>query len=137
MSCGVGHRHDLDLALLWPWCRPAAIAPVRPIGWETLYASGAALKSGKKKKKETGNFQSVCRFCAVNLENCLVGFASPAQLFPQPWTDHPKGTELLIFAGMLDCFNFHLLIQGSCLCSETGDFVGVSPPPYLKNKLGE
>ena len=25
-GCGVGHRHDLDLALLWLWRRPAAIA---------------------------------------------------------------------------------------------------------------
>ena len=22
MSCGVGHRRGLDLALLWLWCRP-------------------------------------------------------------------------------------------------------------------
>ena len=28
VSCGVGHRHGLDLALLWLWCRPAATAPI-------------------------------------------------------------------------------------------------------------
>ena len=28
VSCGVGHRHDLDLALLWPWRRLAATAPI-------------------------------------------------------------------------------------------------------------
>ena len=26
MSCGVGCRRGLDLALLWLWCRPAAVA---------------------------------------------------------------------------------------------------------------
>ena len=26
MSCGVGHRHGSDLALLQLWCRPAAVA---------------------------------------------------------------------------------------------------------------
>ena len=30
VSCGVGYRHDLDLALLWLWRRQAAIAPIRP-----------------------------------------------------------------------------------------------------------
>ena len=30
MSCGVGHRHSLDLALLWLWCRLAAVAPTDP-----------------------------------------------------------------------------------------------------------
>ena len=28
MSCGVVHRHGLDLALLWLWCRPAAVASI-------------------------------------------------------------------------------------------------------------
>ena len=34
VSCGVGRRRDWDLALLWLWCRLAAIAPVRPLFWE-------------------------------------------------------------------------------------------------------
>lgn len=38
-----------DLALLWLWCRPAAIAPVGTLAWEPPYAVGAALKSKKKK----------------------------------------------------------------------------------------
>ena len=36
-------------ALLWLWCRPAAIAPVGTLAWEPPYAVGAALKSKKKK----------------------------------------------------------------------------------------
>ena len=28
VSCGVGRRHGSDLALLWLWHRPEAIAPI-------------------------------------------------------------------------------------------------------------
>ena len=28
VSCGVGRRCSSDLALLWPWHRPAAVAPI-------------------------------------------------------------------------------------------------------------
>ena len=41
---GVGHRCSLDPMLSWLWCRPAAVAPIRPLAWELLYAAGAALK---------------------------------------------------------------------------------------------
>ena len=41
MSCGVGPRHTLDLALLWLWYRPAAIVPIRHLAWEPPYAAGA------------------------------------------------------------------------------------------------
>ena len=51
MSCDVGHRHGSDLALLWLWHRLAAIARIRPLAWEPLYAMGAALKRQKDKKK--------------------------------------------------------------------------------------
>ena len=51
MSCGVGHRRGLDLALLWLWGRLVATAPIEPMAWEPLYATGVAL--GKKKKKKT------------------------------------------------------------------------------------
>ena len=51
MSCAVGCRCDSDLVLLWLWCRPAAIALIRPLAWELPYAAGAALKSNKRKKE--------------------------------------------------------------------------------------
>ena len=38
MSCGVGCQHGSDPALLWLWCRPVAIAPIRPLAWEIPYA---------------------------------------------------------------------------------------------------
>ena len=49
---GIGCRLGLDPALLWLWCRPAAIAPIWLLAWEPPYAAGAALKSKIKKKKK-------------------------------------------------------------------------------------
>ena len=46
MSCGIGHRHGSDPALLWH--RRAATDPIRPLAWEPPYAVGAALKSKEK-----------------------------------------------------------------------------------------
>ena len=43
-SYDVGCRLGSDPTLWWPWCRPAAAAPLP-------YAASAALKSKKKKKK--------------------------------------------------------------------------------------
>ena len=40
-----------DAALLWLWCRPAAIAWIRPLAWELPYVAGVALKSQKNKIK--------------------------------------------------------------------------------------
>ena len=39
-----------DLALLWLWCRLAAIDPIRSLAWEPPYTVGVALKKKKKKK---------------------------------------------------------------------------------------
>ena len=49
MSCGVGHRCSSDLALLWLWCRPAAVALIQPLAWEPPHDVGAALKKKKSK----------------------------------------------------------------------------------------
>ena len=39
--------------LLWLWCRPAAVAPIRPLAWEQpLHASDAALEKDKKAKRQ-------------------------------------------------------------------------------------
>ena len=48
-----------DLALLWLWCRLAAVAPVRPLAWKLLYAAGAALR----KKKGEWCWQQEVYFC--------------------------------------------------------------------------
>ena len=52
MTCGVGSRQNLDLALLWLWRRPVATAQIRPLAWEPPYATVAALKTPKIQKKK-------------------------------------------------------------------------------------
>ena len=64
MSCGVGRRLGLDLALPWLWHRPAVTALIRPLAWELPYAAGAALGKAKKQKKK--NFQN--RFNVIQNE---------------------------------------------------------------------
>ena len=54
MSCGIGHRRGLDLALLWLWYRPAAAAQIGPLAGEPPYAKGTALRRQKTKKKKCG-----------------------------------------------------------------------------------
>ena len=55
MSCGVGRRRGLDLALLWLWCRLAATATVGPLAWEPPCAARVALKRQKTKTKTNKN----------------------------------------------------------------------------------
>ena len=50
MNCGVGHRHSLDLALLW--LQPAAATLVKLLALELPYATGVALKRQKQNKTE-------------------------------------------------------------------------------------
>ena len=47
---GVGRRCGSDPKLSWLWCRPAAVALIRPPAWEPPYAVGAALKRKKQNK---------------------------------------------------------------------------------------
>ena len=51
VSCGVGLGLGSDPALLWLWYRPAATAQIRLLAWEPPYATSAALKDRKTKKK--------------------------------------------------------------------------------------
>ena len=39
-----------DPALLWLWCRLAAVARIGLLAWDPPYAAGAALKRKKEKK---------------------------------------------------------------------------------------
>ena len=39
----------LNPALLWLWCRLAAVAPIQPLAWELPYAACATLKRQKTK----------------------------------------------------------------------------------------
>ena len=49
MSCGVGCSCGSDL---WLWCKPAAVARIRPLAWEVPYAVGTALRRPKKEKRK-------------------------------------------------------------------------------------
>ena len=31
LSCSIVRRHSSDPALLWLWCKPAAVAPIQPL----------------------------------------------------------------------------------------------------------
>ena len=44
MSCGVGHRRNLEPTLLWLGRRLAAAALIRSLAWEPPYTAGSALK---------------------------------------------------------------------------------------------
>ena len=52
MNCGISHRCSSDLALLWLWQRPAAIAVIQPLAWEPPNAESVALKRQKQKAKK-------------------------------------------------------------------------------------
>ena len=53
MSCGIGCRRGLDLALLWLWYKPEALALIRPLAWELLCAAGVTQKRWKNKQKKS------------------------------------------------------------------------------------
>ena len=59
MSCGVGCRHGSDPMLLWLQRRPAAVAEIGPLAWDSPYAAGVALEKTTQKKS----------FCIYILEN--------------------------------------------------------------------
>ena len=61
---GVGHRCGLDLALLWLWCRLAAVALNQLLAWEPPYVTSVALKS-KKLKNPTMQYYFICTRFAI------------------------------------------------------------------------
>ena len=83
MSCGVGGRHGSDPALLWLWCRLAAIALIWPLAWETPYTACVGVKRRKTNKQKNPTttkkptllsplslrkFQEFLKLCARNQE---------------------------------------------------------------------
>ena len=50
-----------DPELLWLWCRPAAVALIRPLAWEPPYAMRVALKRQKTKKKKKETIKVECQ----------------------------------------------------------------------------
>ena len=76
-----------DPALLWLWCRLAAVAPIQPLAWELPCAAGAALKSEKIKSevelkkielRDRGSgAEGQIRVLMAFLSNTPAGVASP------------------------------------------------------------
>ena len=66
-ACGVSQRRGSDPALLWPWCRLAASAPIQPLAWELPCAVAVALKRPKKKKKRKKKASLTFRSCGPDL----------------------------------------------------------------------
>ena len=62
MSCGVSHRCGSNLALLWLWCKPAAIALIQLLALELSYAMAIALKKQKKIKNKNNK---------IGLQGCV------------------------------------------------------------------
>ena len=70
------HRCSSDLALLWLWCRQAAVAPIQPLAWEPPYATGMALKrkGGGNKKNQPSTGESPCTYSLLqDLSQALKG----------------------------------------------------------------
>ena len=75
VSCSVGYRLGLDLALLWHRHRLATIAPIRPLAWELPCAVSAALKRQKderkkKSKKQLLSFKKVYNTVYIKESKC-------------------------------------------------------------------
>ena len=62
-----------DLALLWLWCRLAAVAPVRPLAWEPPWTS-IRLRCGPKNKKQTNKKRYSWEYC---------GYTRPQTFHPE------------------------------------------------------
>ena len=52
MNCGVVSRCGSDPSLLWLWRRLVATAPIRPLAWETPYATEAVAQEIAKRQEE-------------------------------------------------------------------------------------
>ena len=57
VSCGVGRRSGLDLALLWLCVRPAAAAPIQPLAWELPCAALAVPKQQQQQQKSKNKYK--------------------------------------------------------------------------------
>ena len=123
MSCGVLCTHSLDPALLWLWCRPAATAPIQPLGWKPPYAAGEALKS---KEQKTNHIKTFWLYKPLPTQVCW----GQKALLPRPGPpSHPPqgklSTSFYGQAGITLFFNFYftylffLAVFESCRSSQT------------------
>ena len=87
-----------DPAWLWLWCKPAAVAPIRPPAWEPPHAMGVALKTKNKKKtkqekRPTSHLQGAHSPCLSPSEHGLHSLGlmgTAAGIRPTLWKDARK-----------------------------------------------
>ena len=64
MSCGVGRRYGLDLALLCLWCRPGATTPLDPYPGDfpmlQVQLQGKRRVEGEEGRKEEERKKNLC-----------------------------------------------------------------------------
>ena len=68
MSCGVGHKRSSDPALLWLWCRPAAVDLIGPLARKPPLAADVALKKKRKQKKKKYTFKTLLTFLSLSIK---------------------------------------------------------------------
>ena len=61
------------LALLQLWCRPEAVARIRPLAWKPPYAFGEALEKTKKQQKKTISRDTILLKYRFNIANMMMG----------------------------------------------------------------
>ena len=121
MSCGIGRRLYLDLALLWLWHRLLAAAPVWPLARELPYAAGATLKRHKNCKwkallpdLEKSNLRDWVSFAAGEAEGSRRG---PGL---HHWPSAPHSASHLLWGLCLCCSAVHRTLlhpNSASLCS--------------------
>ena len=99
VSCGVDCRCSSGPVLLWLWCSLAAAAPIRPLAWEPPYATDAALKRQKEKKRKTDSLRHPERML------CTLGF-----IFLTGFLRHNLPT------GSVELDEFHVFSCLGCRC---------------------
>ena len=91
VSCGVGRRRTSNPVLLWLWRRLARVALIGPLAWEPPHATGAALKSKKKK-----SFPSLHLLCACRGKYSMGGQIASRKLWNRKgWPDQTVAPLLL------------------------------------------
>ena len=85
MSCGVGCKRSSGPSLLCSWCRPGAVAPIRPLACELLYAKGVAVKKKKKEKTsiliDTDAEQQELYFMVGGMENDIATLSESLAIY--------------------------------------------------------
>ena len=84
MSCGIGRRRGLDLALLWLWCRPAAEALITTpsLGTFICWECGPKKAKDKQTNKLTNQHKQAASRTAVSRVK-LSSRSAPARWMPQ------------------------------------------------------